>query len=74
MKLLSLLMLSGVLCALFFHELKMEHRVLSNLKVSDETIKDRLKKVVKPEPMFKSGVLGKYTKLVQPASKGAVTG
>ena len=36
MKLLSLLMLSGVLCALFFHELKMEHRVLSNLKVSDE--------------------------------------
>ncbi len=45
-----------------------------NLKVSDETIKERLKKVVKPEPMFKSGVLGKYTKLVQPASKGAVTG
>ena len=36
MKLLSLLMLSGVLCALFFHELQMEHRVLSNLKVSDE--------------------------------------
>ena len=34
----------------------------------------RLKNVVKPEPMFKSGVLGKYTKLVQPAAKGAVTG
>ena len=45
-----------------------------NLKVNDETIKKRLKNVVKPEPMFKSGVLGKYTKLVQPASKGAVTG
>ena len=45
-----------------------------NLKVSDEIIKERLKNVVKPEPMFKSGVLGKYTKLVQPAAKGAVTG
>ena len=45
-----------------------------NLKVSDETIQKRLKNVVKPEPMFKSGVLGKYTKLVQPAAKGAVTG
>ena len=45
-----------------------------NLKVDNETIKDRLKNVVKPEPMFKSGVLGKYTKLVQPAAKGAVTG
>ena len=45
-----------------------------NLKVNDETIQKRLKNVIKPEPMFKSGVLGKYTKLVQPASKGAVTG
>ena len=45
-----------------------------NLKVSDEIIQKRLKNVIKPEPMFKSGVLGKYTKLVQPASKGAVTG
>ena len=36
MKLLSLLMLSGVLCALFFHELKMEHRVLSSFKIKDE--------------------------------------
>ena len=45
-----------------------------NLKVDNETIKERLKNVVKPEPMFKSGVLGKYTKLVQPAAKGAVTG
>ena len=45
-----------------------------NLKVSDEIIKERLKNVVKPEPMFKSGVLRKYTKLVQPAAKGAVTG
>ena len=45
-----------------------------NLKVNDETIQKRLKNVVKPEPMFKSGVLGKYTKLVQPAAKGAVTG
>ena len=45
-----------------------------NLKVNDDTIQKRLKNVVKPEPMFKSGVLGKYTKLVQPAAKGAVTG
>ena len=45
-----------------------------NLKVSNETIQKRLKNVVRPEPMFKSGVLGKYTKLVQPAAKGAVTG
>ena len=45
-----------------------------NLKVSDKEINERLKNVVKPEPLFKSGVLAKYTKLVQPASKGAVTG
>ena len=45
-----------------------------NLKVSEKEINERLKNVVKPEPLFKSGVLAKYTKLVQPASKGAVTG
>tara|TARA_B100000941_G_scaffold200302_1_gene145536 strand:+ start:3334 stop:5034 length:1701 start_codon:yes stop_codon:yes gene_type:complete len=44
------------------------------LKVKEDIINQRLKNVVTPEPMFKSGVLGKYTKLVQPAAKGAVTG
>ena len=45
-----------------------------NLKVSEKEIKDRLSKLEKHEPLYKTGVLGKYTKLVQPASKGAVTG
>ena len=45
-----------------------------NLKVSEKEIKDRISKLEKHEPLYKTGVLGKYTKLVQPASKGAVTG
>jgi len=42
--------------------------------VPEKEIKERLSKLDKHVPLYKSGVLGKYTKLVQPASKGAVTG
>ena len=45
-----------------------------NLKISDEEIKTRLSKLDKHVPLYNSGVMGKYIKLVQPASKGAVTG
>ena len=45
-----------------------------NLKISDEEIKSRLSKLDKHVPLYNSGVMGKYIKLVQPASKGAVTG
>ncbi|MAU55657.1 MAG: dihydroxy-acid dehydratase [Dehalococcoidia bacterium] len=45
-----------------------------NMKVSDLDIKNRLISIKHPDPPYKSGVLGKYIKLVQPASKGAVTG
>lgn len=45
-----------------------------NLRVPEKEIKERLSKLDKHVPLYKTGVLGKYTKLVQPASKGAVTG
>jgi len=45
-----------------------------NMKVSDLDIKNRLISIKHPDPPYKSGVLGKYIKLVQPASKGAITG
>ena len=45
-----------------------------NMKVSDLDIKNRLIGIKHPDPPYKSGVLGKYIKLVQPASKGAITG
>ncbi len=45
-----------------------------NLKISDEEIASRLSKLEKHVPLYNSGVMGKYIKLVQPASKGAVTG
>ena len=45
-----------------------------NLKISEEEIKSRLSKLDKHVPLYNSGVMGKYIKLVQPASKGAVTG
>lgn len=48
-------------------------RELLNIEVPPEEIKRRLEALPKPTPKFTKGVLGKYIKLVQPASKGAVT-
>ncbi|MCL2334860.1 MAG: dihydroxy-acid dehydratase, partial [Endomicrobia bacterium] len=43
-----------------------------NVRLSDEQIKERLSKVVKPEPKVKTGYLSRYAKLVQSADTGAV--
>ena len=42
------------------------------LKVSDEEIKQRLSQWKAPEPRYKTGVLGRYARLVSSASQGAV--
>src|SRR6185503_20557396 len=42
------------------------------LNVSDEEIKKRLSTWKAPEPSYKTGVLGRYARLVSSASKGAV--
>ncbi|MQG20270.1 MAG: dihydroxy-acid dehydratase [SAR202 cluster bacterium] len=44
-----------------------------NLKISSEEIAERLKCWKPRKPVYERGTLGKYIKLVQPASKGAVT-
>ena len=44
-----------------------------NLKISSEEIAERLKSWKPRKPIYERGTLGKYIKLVQPASKGAVT-
>ncbi|MCL2390331.1 MAG: dihydroxy-acid dehydratase, partial [Endomicrobia bacterium] len=43
-----------------------------NIKLSDDEIKLRLAKVLKPEPKVKTGYLSRYAKLVQSADTGAV--
>lgn len=44
-----------------------------DLQVPEHEIRRRIEQLPPPEPKFKTGVLGKYIKMVQPASKGAVT-
>ena len=44
-----------------------------NLKISSKEIAERLKGWKPRKPLYEKGTLGKYIKLVQPASKGAVT-
>ena len=44
-----------------------------NLKISSEEIAERVKRWKPRKPVYERGTLGKYIKLVQPASKGAVT-
>ena len=44
-----------------------------NLKISSEKIVERLKSWKPRKPLYEKGTLGKYIKLVQPASQGAVT-
>jgi len=43
-----------------------------NIKLSDEEIKERMKKVIHPEPKIKIGFMARYAKLVSSADKGAV--
>ena len=43
------------------------------LLVDDSVIEDRLSKWVKPAPKYTKGVLAKYAKLAQSASRGAIT-
>ncbi|MCX8252249.1 MAG: dihydroxy-acid dehydratase, partial [Dehalococcoidia bacterium] len=45
-----------------------------NVRLSDEQLADRMATWVAPPPPYTRGTLGKYIKLVQPASRGAVTG
>ena len=45
-----------------------------NVRLSDEEMRTRLETWEPLPPPYKSGVLGKYIKLVQPAAQGAVTG
>lgn len=43
-----------------------------NVDLSEDQIKERISKVVKPEPKVKTGYMARYAKLVQSASTGAV--
>ena len=45
-----------------------------NVKLSDEEIAERMKNFVPKEPKIKTGVLGRYAKLVKSASTGAILG
>jgi dihydroxy-acid dehydratase len=45
-----------------------------NVELSDDEIAERVAAYQAPEPKYRSGVLGKYAKLVGSAAEGAVTG
>ena len=47
------------------------HKGILEAKLSDEEIETRRKKWKKPEPRINYGMLGRYAKMVQSASKGA---
>jgi dihydroxy-acid dehydratase len=49
------------------------HRLLIELNVDDVELQRRRAAWVKPEPRYRTGVLGKYARLVSSSSKGAVT-
>jgi dihydroxy-acid dehydratase len=49
-------------------------RHLLQLEVDDQELARRRAAWKKPEPRYRSGVLGKFAQLASPASKGAVTG
>lgn len=52
-------------------EINIPKRTL-NVKLTDEEIKARLAKVVKPEPKVKVGYMARYAKMVQSADTGAI--
>ncbi len=43
------------------------------VEISDEVLADRLAKVERPEPKYKTGVFAKYAASVSSAARGAVT-
>jgi len=49
------------------------HQLLIQLNVSDDELARRRAAWVKPEPRYRTGVLGKYARLVSSSSIGAVT-
>jgi dihydroxy-acid dehydratase len=49
------------------------HKLLIQVNVSDEELARRRAAWKQPAPRYTTGVLGKYARLVSPASKGAVT-
>ncbi|MEB3271321.1 MAG: dihydroxy-acid dehydratase [Synechococcus sp.] len=49
------------------------HRLLIELNVAEEELERRRRGWVKPEPRYRTGVLGKYARLVSSSSLGAVT-
>ena len=49
------------------------HQLLIELNVDDAELERRRAAWVKPEPRYRTGVLGKYARLVSSSSKGAVT-
>jgi dihydroxy-acid dehydratase len=49
------------------------NQLLIQLNVPDEEIARRRAAWVKPEPRYRTGVLGKYARLVSSSSKGAIT-
>ena len=49
------------------------HQLLIQLNVSDNELARRRAAWVSPEPRYRTGVLGKYARLVSSSSKGAVT-
>ncbi len=49
-------------------------RNLLSVDLSDEEIRQRLARWTPPPPKYTSGVMGKYAKLVNSASEGAITG
>ena len=49
------------------------HQLLIQLKVSDDELDRRRAAWLKPEPRYRTGVLGKYARLVSSSSLGAVT-
>jgi dihydroxy-acid dehydratase len=49
------------------------HQLLIQLNVDDAELDRRRAAWVKPEPRYRTGVLGKYARLVSSSSKGAVT-
>ena len=49
------------------------NKLLIQLNVDDKEIKLRRKEWSKPEPRYKKGILGKYSRLVTTSSKGATT-
>ena len=49
------------------------NRKLIQLNVEDSELETRRKEWVKPSPKYKTGILGKYARLVSSSSEGAVT-